>query len=97
MELPEKKGGVLLVIVYHSPPHPRVCSATQELIRYFNSIKKTQEEINITLSEIKKNLHGINSGVDEAKNQINNLEPKEEKIIQSEQQEEKRIKKRRIG
>ena len=43
----------------------------------------------ITLSKIKKNLQGINSGVDEAKNQINDLEHKEEKNIQSEQQEEK--------
>ena len=33
----------------------------------------------ITLSKIKKNLQGINSGVDEAKNQINDLEHKEEK------------------
>ena len=42
------------------------------------------------------NLQGTTSGGDEAKNQINNLEPKEEKIIPSEQQEEKRIKKMRI-
>ena len=46
----------------------------------------------VTLSEIKKNLQGTNSGGDEAKNQINNLEYKEEKnSIQSEQQEEKSI------
>ena len=44
-----------------------------------------------TLSEIKKNLQGINSGVEKAKNQINDLEHKEDKNIQSEQQEEKRI------
>ena len=46
----------------------------KELIGYFNSIKKTQEEMKFTLSEIKKHLQGTNSGVDEAKNQINNLE-----------------------
>ena len=33
----------------------------------------------VTLREIKKNLQGINSGVDEAKNQINDLEHKEAK------------------
>ena len=33
----------------------------------------------ITLSEIKKNLLGINSGKDEAENQNNRLEHKEEK------------------
>ena len=32
----------------------------KELIGYFNSIKKTQAEIKFTLSEIKKNLQGIN-------------------------------------
>ena len=36
----------------------------KELIGYFNSIKMIQEEIKFTLSEIKKNLPGINSGVD---------------------------------
>ena len=42
------------------------------------------------LIEIKNNLQGINSRVDEAENQINNLEHKEEKSIQSEHQEEKK-------
>ena len=42
------------------------------------------------LTEIKNNLQGINSGVDEAKNQINVLEHKEPKTNQSEQQAEKR-------
>ena len=45
------------------------------------------------LSEIKKNLQGTGSGGDEAEIQINVLEHKEEKSIQSEQQEEKRIQK----
>ena len=49
----------------------------------------------VTLSEIKKNLQGINSGGDEAENQINDLKCKEENNI--EQQEEKRIQKLRIG
>ena len=48
----------------------------------------------ITLSEIKKNLQATNSVVDEVENQINDLEYKEEKNIQSEQQEEKRIQKK---
>ena len=51
----------------------------QELTGYFNSIKKTQAEMKVTLSETKKNLQGTNSGGDEAKNQINDLEHKEEK------------------
>ena len=48
----------------------------KELIGYFNSIQKTQAEMKVALSEIKKNLWGINSGVDEAKNQDNYLERK---------------------
>ena len=61
----------------------------KELTEYSNSIKKTQAEMKVTLCEIKKNLQGTNSGEDEVKNQINNLEHKEEKSIQSENQEEK--------
>ena len=65
----------------------------KELIGYFIGIKKTQAETKVTLSEIKKNLQGANSRVNEAKNQINDLEHKEGKSTESEQQEEKRIKK----
>ena len=49
-----------------------------------------------TLSEIKNKLQGNNSRMDEAKNQINDLEHKEAKNNQSEQEEEKRIQKIRI-
>ena len=43
--------------------------------------------------EIKNNLKGSNSRVDENKNQINDLEHKEAKSNHAEQQEEKRIQK----
>ena len=46
------------------------------------------------LIEIKNNLQDNNSRVDEAENQINDLEHKEEKNNQSEQQEEKGIQKK---
>ena len=46
-----------------------------------------------TLTEIKNNLQGNNSRVDEAKNQINDLEHKGAKNHQSEQEEEKKIQK----
>ena len=55
------------------------------------TITKNQLEMKDTLTEIKNNLQGINSRVDEAKNQINDLEYKEAKNNQSEQQEGKRI------
>ena len=51
-----------------------------------SNIKKSQSEMMDTLIEIKNNLHGTNSGVDEAKNHINNLEHKEPKNHQSERQ-----------
>ena len=51
----------------------------KELFGYFNIIKKTQAEMKFTLSEIQKNLQGINSGVDKDDNQINDLEHKKEK------------------
>ena len=47
----------------------------------------------VTLNEIKKNLQEANCGVDEAKNQINDLEHREEKNIQLEQQDGKKYKK----
>ena len=46
------------------------------------------------LSEVKKNLQETSSGVDETKNQINDLEHKEEKDIQSEKLEKKELKKK---
>ena len=48
----------------------------------------------VTLSEIKKNLHGTNSEGQEAGIQINNWEHKEEISIQPEQQEETRVQKK---
>ena len=70
-----------------------VIGMLQELIGYFNGIKSTQAEMKVVLSEIRKSPQGTNSGGDEAEIQINVLERKEEKSIQSEQQEGKRIQK----
>ena len=52
----------------------------KELMGYFNSIKKTQAEMNIKLNEIKKNSQGTKSRVDEAENQINDLEHKKKTL-----------------
>ena len=62
----------------------------KELSGFFNSIEMIQSEMKETLIDM-NNLQGINSSVDEAENQINDLEHKEAKINQSEQQEENRI------
>ena len=59
----------------------------KELSEDLNSIKKIQSEMKDTLIEIKNNLQGNNSGMDEAKNQINDLEQKEAKNNHVEQQE----------
>ena len=59
----------------------------KELIGYCNNIKKTQTEMKTALSEVRKNPQGTNSGGDEAKNQINDLEHEEEINIQPEQKE----------
>ena len=64
----------------------------KELSEDLSSIKKIQSEMKDTPIEMKKNLQGNNSRVDEAENQINDLECKEAKKNQSEQ-EEKRIQK----
>ena len=51
----------------------------KELSEDLNSIKKIQLEMKDILIEIKNNLQGINSRVDEADKQISDLEHKEEK------------------
>ena len=56
----------------------------KELIEYGNKIKKIQEEMKFTLSKIKKNLQGTISGGEEARIEINYLDPKEEISIEPE-------------
>ena len=51
----------------------------KELTEYGNNIKKTQEEMKVKLSEIKKNIQGISSGGSETRIQISDSEHKEEK------------------
>ena len=65
----------------------------KELSEDLNSMKKIQSEMKDALIETKNNLQGNNSRMDEAKNQINDLEHEEAKNNHSEQQEEKRIQK----
>ena len=59
----------------------------KELSEDLSSIKKTQSEIKDSLIEIKNNLYGNNNKVDEAKNQINNLEHKEAKTTNQNKKE----------
>ena len=69
----------------------------KELSEDLNSIKKIQSETKDRLIEIKNNLEGYNRRVDAAENQINDLEHKEAKNNQSEQEEEKRIQKNEVS
>ena len=54
------------------------------------SIIKDQPEIKNAVSEINNTLEGVNSGLDESENWINDLEDKVEKNTQAEQQKEKK-------
>ena len=51
----------------------------KELSEDINNIKKIQSETKDVLIEIKNNLQGNNSRVDEAENRVNDLEQKEAK------------------
>ena len=51
----------------------------KELSEYLNSIKQTQAEMKDMLKEIKNNLQGINSGMDEAENENDHMVHKETK------------------
>ena len=70
-----------------------VIKMLQEITWYFNSIKKTQAAMKVALCEIKKNLQGSNSDRKETGTQINDLEQKEDRNFQPEQNEETRIQK----
>ena len=67
-----------------------------ELSEDLNSIKQIQTEMKDTLIEIKNNLQGKNSRVDEAKNKINDLEHKEQKRT-NQNNKKKESKKTRIA
>ena len=70
-----------------------VVSMLKEIIEYG---KKIKEEVRATLSETKRNLQGTNSGENEAKNQINDLEHKEEKLLSQKSRKKEEFKKLRI-
>ena len=61
----------------------------KEFSEDLSSIKKIESETKDMLSEIKNNLQGNNSRVDEATNQINDWKHKEGKNKQSEQEEKR--------
>ena len=63
-----------------------------ELVEYG---RKLEEKVKVMKSEIKENLQGNNSDGKETRTQINSLEQKEERNIQPEKNEEKRIQKRK--
>ena len=66
----------------------------KEFTEYGNKIKKTQEEMKVTLRDMKKNLQGRNSEEKEAGIQINDVDQEEERNIQPEKNEETRIQKK---
>ena len=69
---------------------PLIIRMPTELVEYGC---KLEEKVKALQSEIKKNIQGTNSEGKETGTQINNLEQKEERNIQPEQNEETRIKK----
>ena len=83
-KIPEKKlNKVEITKLSYAEFKTLVIVMLKELTQYGNNI---MEEMKVTLSEIKKNLQGFNSGVDEAENQISNLEHKEENAIRTARQ-----------
>ena len=64
------------------------------LTELVDSVRKLDEKIKAMLRETKENVQGTNSDEKESWTQINNLEQKEEIIIQPEQNEETRIQKK---
>ena len=65
----------------------------EELSEDLNRIKKIQSETKDALIEIKNNLQGNNHRIDEAENQINDLEHKEAKTTNQNNKKKKESKK----
>ena len=68
----------------------------KELNEDLNSIKKIHSERKDTLIEIKNNLQGNNSRVDETENQIKDLEHKKQKTTSQNNKKKKESRKTRI-
>ena len=68
----------------------------KELSEDISSIKKIQSEMKDKLIEIKKNLQGNNSRVDEAENWTNDLERKESKTSNQNKKKKKESKNMRV-
>ena len=68
----------------------------KELSKDLSSIKKIQSETKDSLIEIKNNLQGNNSRVDEAKNQINDLEHRKQRTTNQNNKKKKESKKTRV-
>ena len=73
-----------------------VIRTLKEIGEDLGSIKMTQSERKDSLIEKKNNLQGNNRRVDEAENEINDMEHKAPKLKQSEQQGEKITPQKRI-
>ena len=96
-KIPEKQVKMETSYLLDAEFKTLVIRVLKDLSEDLKSIKKIQSETKDTLIELKNNLQGNNNRVDEAKNQIIDLEHKEAKNKQPEQQEGKRIfKKMRI-
>ena len=65
----------------------------QEMFKNLEEIKKSRSVMNNAIPEIKHTLEGINTRVTEAQKRISVLEDRMVEINETEQKEEKRIKK----
>ena len=90
IKTPEKKLNKMEISnIFDAEFKTLVIRMLKELSEHLNGIKKGQSETKDTLIKIKNNLQGNNSRVDEAKNQINDLEHKEAKTSNQNNKEKK--------
>ena len=97
IKTPEKKLNKMEISnIFDAEFKTLVMRMLKELSEDLSNLKKTQSEMKDTLIEIKNDLQGNNSRMDEAENQINDLEHKKAKNNHAEQEEKKNPKKIRI-
>ena len=98
IKIPEKELNKMEISNLSDPEFKTLLiTMLKELSEDLKSIKKTQSEMRDTLIEIKNNLQGNSSRVDEAENQINDLEHRKQKTTNQNNKKKKRVKKKKMS
>ena len=93
--LPEKEFSILIVKMIQNlgkRTEAKIEKMQEMFIKDLEGLKNKQTEMNITITEMKNTLEGINSGITKAEERISDLEDRMVEFTAAEQNKEKRMK-----